>query len=143
MTSPALWRSSPRTTADTSRAASCSSTAAWRRSESSPSIVSDALPEEEGFEQHEHQAASSQRKARAEKRVAAPQSKGRLTAWYRIIDCSVPVASAIGTTWIADAHARPGRRERSPFILAFVVAVWHAPRSRWKGVRHESSLAGH
>ena len=30
----------------------------------------------------------------------------------------------------------------SPFILAFVVAVWHAPRSRWKGIRHESSRAG-
>src|SRR5438132_14398086 len=41
-------------------------------------------------------------------------------------------ARAIGTTWIADAHARSGRRERSPFILAFVVAVWHAPLSRWK-----------
>src|SRR5437879_13744576 len=52
-------------------------------------------------------------------------------------------ARDIGTTWIADAHARPGRRERSPFILAFVVAVWHAPGSRWKGIRHESSLAGH
>src|SRR5438105_14458939 len=48
-----------------------------------------------------------------------------------------PVAPP-GSLMRTRARADEGRNP----ILAFMVAVWHAPRSGWKGVRHESSLAG-